>query len=313
MCPRHEPVLLAEVLEALNPQPGQTVVDVTVGAGGHAWAIGQCLAGRGRLIGLDRDAQMLSLAQRRLEPLGDMVTLVHSPFSRLGQVLSELGIGAVDAVLADLGVASDQLDAAERGFSFQQSGPLDMRMDGRQRLRAWEIVNRWDAARLEEVLRTFGQERFGRRIARRIVETRKRQPIETTEQLARVVVSAVGRGSKGRRRIHPATRTFQAIRIAVNDELAELERLLGQLPDVVRPGGVAAVISFHSLEDRLVKQAFTKSPQTWTPLWKGPRVASREEVCRNPRARSAKLRSARRRATDRTAGFSSSEDGTPLQ
>jgi 16S rRNA (cytosine1402-N4)-methyltransferase len=288
--PRHIPVMPEEVLGFLMPRPGQTVVDATVGAGGHSRLILEHLGPTGRLIGLDQDEAMLELARARL---GNGVQLVHANFDQMPRVLREMGIAAVDGVLADLGVCSDQIDAAERGFSFQQAGPLDMRLDPSQMETARELLYRLEARDLADIFWEYGEERFSRRIARKIVETRQRTPIETTDQLADLVRRCIPR-SRGRRpAIDPATRIFQALRIAVNDELGALDRLLAGLPATVRPGGRAVVISFHSLEDRRVKQTF-KERATWEALTKKPIQAGEEELRTNPRARSAKLRAARR-------------------
>jgi 16S rRNA (cytosine1402-N4)-methyltransferase len=280
----------AEVLALLDPQPGQVVVDATVGAGGHTRLLAERVGPTGRVIGLDRDAAMLDLARPRLAGLP--VTLVQGGFERLWAVLNDLGVETVDAVLADLGVCSDQLDAAERGFSFSTSGPLDMRMNRDEGEPAGSLLRWMNERELADLFYTLGEERHSRRVARKIVEARQRQPLETTEQLAELVRRCVPR-AKGRHPIDPATRVFQALRIAVNDELRSLERLLADLPRCLRPGGRAAVISFHSLEDRRVKRAF-KDRTTWEPLTKKPVTASEEETRSNPRARSAKLRAARR-------------------
>src|SRR5947207_1410449 len=249
--PRHVPVLPAEVLDLLKPAVGQIFVDCTVGAGGHSRLLAERLQPGGRLIGLDRDQTMLDLARPRLAGLP--VTLLHAGFDRLGEVLEELKIATVDGVLADLGFSSDQMDAPERGFSFQQTGPLDMRLDRAEGETAAELINRLNERDLADIIYQYGEERFSRRIARKIVEVRQRTPFETTEQLAELVRRCVpGRGQ----RIDPATRTFQALRIAVNDELGALDRLLQTLPQCVRPGGRVGIISFHSLEDRRVKHAF---------------------------------------------------------
>jgi 16S rRNA (cytosine1402-N4)-methyltransferase len=291
--PRHLSVLPAEVMAALDPQPGQVFVDATVGAGGHSRLLAERLGPTGRLIGLDRDASMLALAAPRLEGLP--VTLLQGNFGELPEALSRLGVMAVDGVLADLGVCSDQLDAAERGFSFGQSAPLDMRLDADDGETAAALLRRLSERELADLIWTYGEERFSRRIARRIVETRKSSPLETTDQLAELVRRCVPRpprkGAWKKAPIDPATRTFQALRIAVNDELGALERLLAALPECLRPGGRAALISFHSLEDRRVKQAF-RDRTRWQELTRKPVQAGEEEVARNPRARSAKLRAA---------------------
>jgi 16S rRNA (cytosine1402-N4)-methyltransferase len=299
--PRHVSVLPAEVLQFLAPAPGQVLVDATVGAGGHTRLLAERIGPTGRVIGLDRDAAMLDLARPRLAGLP--VTLVHADFDQLRRVLADLGLTTVDAVLADLGVCSDQLDVAARGFSFQQEGPLDMRLDPSQGEPASALLQRLNERDLADLIYQYGEERYSRRIARKIVETRRRAPLATTEQLAQLVRSCVprprGKGPRGKRgpTIDPATRVFQALRIAVNDELGALERLLGVLPACVRPGGRAVLISFHSLEDRRVKQAF-RERQTWEVLTPKPVQATEEELRNNPRSRSAKLRAARRRLPD---------------
>lgn len=290
---RHIAVLPAEVLAALNPQPGQVIVDATVGVGGHTRLLAERLLPAGQLIGLDQDSAMLERASKRLAGLP--VTLVQANFDRLRQVLNELAIEVVDGVLADLGVCSDQLDEAGRGFSFSQPGPLDMRMDPSAGETAGDLLRRLNERDLADLIYEYGEERYSRRIARRIVEERQRQPLETTEQLAELVRRCVPwpRGSR-RQTIDPATRVFQALRIAVNDELGALDRLLEALPGCVKPGGRAVVISFHSLEDRRVKQAF-RQKDVWQALTKKPVMAGEDEVRHNPRARSAKMRAASRR------------------
>jgi len=293
--PRHVSVLPSEVLNALDPRPGQVIVDATLGAGGHARLLAERLGATGRLIGLDRDPAMLALARKRLTGLP--VTFVQANFDGLRDVLDELGIEAVDGVLADLGFCSDQLEDGGRGLSFSQAGPLDMRLDPSEGEPASELLRRLDERELADLIYEYGEERFSRRIARKIVEVRKQAPLETTEQLAELVRRCVPRpprqGYRKRPPIDPATRVFQALRIAVNDELESLDRLLAALPRCVKPGGVAVVISFHSLEDRRVKWAF-RDRTKWDVLTKKPVVAGEEEERNNPRARSAKLRAARR-------------------
>ena len=288
--PRHVSVLPAEVLAALEPAPGQVIVDATTGVGGHARLLAERIVPGGRLIALDQDPAMLDLARLRLAELP--VTLIRSGFGRLRRVLDELGLERVDAVLADLGVCSDQLDKTARGLTFSKPGPLDMRMDPDSGETAADLIRRLPERELADLIYEYGEERHSRRVARRIVEERKRAPIETTEQLADLVRGCVPRsgGPRGKG-IDPATRTFQALRIAVNDELGELERLLAVLPRCVRPGGRAAIISFHSLEDRRVKHAF-RERTLWEALTKKPVQAGEEEERVNPRARSAKMRAA---------------------
>jgi len=281
--PRHAPVLPAETIRLLDPQPGQAWVDCTVGAGGHSRLLAEKVGPTGRLIGLDQDPTMLDLARPRLAGLP--VTLVHANFDQLPGVLANLGTDAVDGVLADLGFASDQIEQAARGFSFRDDGPLDMRLDPAAGETAADLVNRLSEKSLADVFWEYGEERHSRRVARKIVERRKAKPFATTADLADVVRSCVPRSGG----IDPATRVFQALRVAVNDELGALDRLLAALPRVVKPGGRAGVISFHSLEDRRVKQAF-RVREVWEPVTKKPVEAGDEEVARNPRARSAKLR-----------------------
>ena len=285
--PRHVPVLAVEVLNLADPQPSQTWVDCTVGGGSHSRLIAQRLGTGGRLIGLDQDPTMLDRARPVLEGLP--VTLVHANFDQLSDVLRNLGIERVDGVLADLGFASDQMDERTRGLSFREDGPLDMRLDPTGGSTAADLVNAMSEEALADVFYEFGEERKSRRVAKKIVERRAVKPFTTTADLADIVRRCVPRSGS----IDPATRVFQALRIAVNDELGVLDRLLAMLPEIVKPGGKAAIISFHSLEDRRVKQAF-KIADAWKPLTKKPVLAGDEEVSRNPRARSAKLRVAER-------------------
>jgi 16S rRNA (cytosine1402-N4)-methyltransferase len=288
--PVHVPVLAAEVLHYLDPRPGQTIVDLTVGGGSHTRLLAQRVVPGGRVIGLDQDPSMLQLAERRLRDLP--ILLMHRNFEDLPAVLRELNAPAADAVLADLGFASDQLADPMRGLSFQEDGPLDMRLDPTRGEPARTLLKRLPERELADIFWRYGEERYSRRVARKVVEMRKDTPVTTTGQLAELVRSCVPRPRGHRHVIDPATRVFQALRIAVNDELGALERLLQWLPDCVRPGGRVAIISFHSLEDRLVKQAFRKSPELFRELTRKPVQAGEEEIRRNPRARSAKLRAA---------------------
>jgi 16S rRNA (cytosine1402-N4)-methyltransferase len=282
----HVPVLLNEVMEYLDLKPGLVVVDGTVGAGGHAREIVKRIAPGGRLIGLDRDPMMLSHAGTAL-PSRD-VELVHASYAELDDVLSERGMASVDRVLVDLGLSSDQLADAARGFSFDSDAGLDMRFDTSRGESAQELVNHAETEELARILYEYGEERHSRRIARRIVE---RRPLRTAAQLSDAVCSALPKG-RGWSRIHPATRVFQALRIAVNGELDHLKALLAeQLPRCLAAGGRAVVISFHSLEDRLVKQAF-RDRAHWENLTRKPVTAGEDEQQANPRARSAKLRAA---------------------
>jgi 16S rRNA (cytosine1402-N4)-methyltransferase len=284
----HIPVLVAEVLDYLAPQPGQVIADCTVGGGGHTRLLAERVVPGGRVIGLDQDARMLELARPRLANLP--VTLVHRNFEDLLEVLRELGIPQIDAILADVGFSSDQLADPARGLSFVHDGPLDMRLDTSRGEPASAMLRRLHEHELADIFWRYGEERHSRRVAKRIVETRKKLPLATTAELADLVRSCVPR-SRGHA-IDPATRVFQALRIAVNDELGALERLLDALPRCLKPGGRAALISFHSLEDRLVKRAF-RNREVFEELTRKPIQASDAEIARNPRARSAKLRVAR--------------------
>ena len=286
--PRHAPVLPAETLRLLDPKPGETWVDCTVGAGGHSRLIAERLGAAGRLIGLDQDPTMLAIARERLAGLP--VELVHANFDQIAEVLANRGAGRVDGLLADVGFASDQMENPARGLSFRADGPLDMRLDPTSGATAAEYVNELSEAALADVIFEYGEERHSRRVARKIVERRKVRPFETTADLADVVRSCVPRSGN----IDPATRVFQALRIAVNDELGALDRLLAALPKVVRPGGRVGIISFHSLEDRRVKHTL-RDRDVWEPVTKKPVEASDEEQAANPRSRSAKLRVAIRR------------------
>lgn len=286
----HRPVLLAEVLHDLRPRGGGLYVDATLGPGGHAEAI-LAAAPSARVVGLDRDAASLTVARQRLGLFGDRVLLHQADFRDLARVAATLGIEAVDGILFDLGLSSFQLERSRRGFAFQADEPLDMRFDAAQPLTAAEIVRRAPEPELVRILREYGEERAARRIARRIVEVRRRGPIATTGALAGLVAAAIPARERSRR-IHPATRTFQALRIAVNDELTALEAALPQAAALLGRGGRLAVISFHSLEDRIVKTTFRRlaAGGDWRVLTPKPVVPSRAEIDANPRARSAKLR-----------------------
>jgi 16S rRNA (cytosine1402-N4)-methyltransferase len=289
MVPLHVPVLLQEVLTWLDPRPGGLYVDATVGTGGHAEAILERILPGGRLVGLDRDPEALAVARRRLERFGEAVQLVQANFADLHYVLRALGIARVQGVLMDLGVSGLQLAAPHRGFSFRLAGPLDMRMDPASPVTAADLVNRLSEKELAELLRRYGEEPFAPRIAREIV---RRRPLSTTQELREAILRAVPRRAWPRR-VDVATRTFQALRIAVNRELEALEQALPQAAEVLGPGGRLVVISFHSLEDRIVKHTLrrAKSLRVLTPK---PIRPSPEEVRRNPHARSARLRAAER-------------------
>jgi 16S rRNA (cytosine1402-N4)-methyltransferase len=298
---RHVPVLLQTAIRMLNVRAGGVVVDATLGYAGHAGEIARRLGAEGTLIGFDRDPEALALAQERLEALRQelgaempRVILHDVEFSRAKEMLAGDGLPRVDGVLADFGVSSMQLDEAERGFSFQADGPLDMRMNPREGATAEQVVNHMGEKELADVIYEFGEERRSRRIARAIVRSR---PVTKTAQLARIVAAAAG-AMKGER-IHPATRTFQALRIFVNGELSEIDALLAAAPELLKPGGRLVAISFHSLEDRRVKDALREGARQgiWEVLTRKPLTAEAEDegLDRNPRARSAKLRAAERK------------------
>jgi 16S rRNA (cytosine1402-N4)-methyltransferase len=287
----HTPVLLKEVLEWLRIRPDGTYIDATLGAGGHSEAIARRLSS-GRLISLDRDAQALELARERLESFRETVKLVRSPFSRIAEVAQELGIPPADGVLADLGVSSMQLEQAARGFSFREAAALDMRMDtANDELTADEIVNRWSEKEIADLLYREADEHDSRRIAKAIVRAR---PLRDTAHLATTVAGA--RKQWGRQRLHPATKTFLALRIAVNREMEELGQFLSRTPATMNPGGRWVVLSYHSREDRLVKHAFQEGERRGTlrVLTRHVIQPTEEEMARNPRSRSAKLRCAER-------------------
>ncbi len=309
---RHVPVLLHEVLDALDPQPGGRYLDGTLGLGGHAEAVLRRAGEGARLVGLDRDGEALELARERLAPFGDRVSLAQNSYSRFGDVLGELGWDLVDGVLLDLGVSSLQLDEAERGFSFLHDGPLDMRMGGAfGAAPAASLVNKGSFERLKRVIARYGEEPLAGRIVRAILEARRQAPIETTGRLAAIVEQAYPAKMRAKARNHPATRTFQALRMEVNQELDELQAFLGDIPAHVRAGGRIVIISFHSLEDRIVKRAFRAEAKgcicpprqplctcgrlpRLEILTKKPVMATEAEMEANPRARSAKMRAARR-------------------
>lgn len=300
----HIPVLAEAVVEGLGCRPGGVYVDCTVGYGGHAALILERSAPDGQLIGLDQDEAALRAAGERLRSYTGRVRLVRGNFQELKQQLRSMGVAEVDGVMFDLGVSSAQLDEPARGFSFLADGPLDMRMDQRASLTAAVLVNDLPEQELADLIYRYGEERYSRRIARGIVRTRAIRPFATTLELASAIREAVPPPYR-RGRIHCATRTFQALRIAVNRELDLLEGALRDATDVLAPGGRLCVISFHSLEDRIAKQTFRALSRGEAPclsvLTKKPIVASEEERADNPRARSAKLRIAERLAVGRAA------------
>ena len=295
--PRHIPVMSEEVLFWLARKGSRTYLDCTVGYSGHAEKILEASGPGSRLIGLDRDAAAISASRKRLARFGDRAVLLHGHFMDLKQHLTANGIGQVDGILFDLGVSSLQLEEPARGFSFQVDGPLDMRMDQSMSGTAADLVNQWPEAQLADAIFQFGEERFSRRIARGIVRARERHALATTKELVSVIEGAVPANYR-HGRLHCATRTFQAIRIAVNQELDCLEPALRDATDVLSPGGRLCVISFHSLEDRIVKHTLRalsgKDDPALVVLTKKPQIPTREESDRNPRSRSAKLRAAQR-------------------
>jgi 16S rRNA (cytosine1402-N4)-methyltransferase len=302
----HVPVLLSEAIDGLALAPGSDCIDGTLGGAGHAAALLSATAPNGRLLGLDADPEAIRRAQARLAKFGERAVVVQANFRDIAAVAVLHGFARVEAVLLDLGISSNQLASADRGFSFQTNGPLDMRLDPRSPLTAGEIVNEWTADELADVLYRYGDESQSRRLARAIVAAR---PLDTTTELAGVVSRSVAR--RGYHRIHPATKVFQALRIAVNDELGALEAVLSQVPGLLKPGGRFAVITFHSLEDRIVKQFVQREVRdcvcppdfpvcrcehkaTLRAITGRPVGPSAAEIRANPRSRSAKLRIAER-------------------
>lgn len=298
---RHFPVLCAEVLSWLLREGAQVFLDCTVGYSGHAEQLLDSSGPGGRLLGIDRDKSAIKASRQRLSRFGGRAILIHGHFVELKQELSNHGFTSVDGVVFDLGVSSPQLDEPIRGFSFQTDGPLDMRMDQSMPVTAADLVNRWHEAELADAIYQFGEERYSRRIARGIVRARKRQALATTNELVAVIEGAVPAHYR-HGRVHCATRTFQALRIAVNQELEHLEPALRDAADVLAPGGRLCVISFHSLEDRIVKRTFRslagERNAPWVVLTKKPQLPTQDEMDRNPRARSAKLRVLERRSQE---------------
>jgi 16S rRNA (cytosine1402-N4)-methyltransferase len=287
----HVPVLLKEAIDFLAIKRGGTYIDATVGLGGHSFEIAKRLGAPGHLIGLDKDPAALDIARAKLQGADwPLITLLHRSFAEIAR---DQRPATIDGILADIGVSSLHLNDAARGFSFQAEGPLDMRMNPQAELTAEQVVNQVDEVTLADLIYEFGEERRSRRIARAIVRSR---PIRTTAQLADVVSAAARPMNQAERRIHPATRTFQAIRIFVNHELNDLRALLDAAPQVLKPGGRLVIISFHSLEDRIVKDALRDAVKQgyYKLLTKKPVTAREEEIDRNPRSRSAKLRAAER-------------------
>ncbi len=289
--------MVDEVTHHLNIQPGHTIVDGTLGGGGHCRALAHLVGNQGRVVGLDRDPLAITRAEQQLAGLP--VLVAQASYCELPEILNEIDCQGVDGVLLDLGFSSDQLEDPDRGFSFLSDGPLDLRFDPASGKPAWQFLNQLTEHQIADLIYEFGEERFSRRIARRIVTRRKSQPLRTARELAELVRTCVPRSKKNT--IDPATRTFQALRIYVNEELDRLEKALQILPQCLLPGGTLAIISFHSLEDRKVKQAFREHPQLEI-ITKKPIVPTTTEQESNPRSRSAKLRVARRSTDDDNVG-----------
>ena len=287
----HNPVLAREVISFLNPAPGQIIVDATIGGAGHSEQILQRIIPGGMLIGIDRDEETLRLASERLKPFEGSFKLINKNFKHLKETLKDIGVGKVNGIIFDLGISSIQMEAWQRGFSIKNDGPLDMRMDRNQALTAKDLVNRLSEIELSDIIREFGEERFHRRIAKRIVEERKKKEINTTAELTEVILKSLPY-RRNKYKIHPATRAFQALRIRVNDELGSISHALEESPDVLEKTARICVISFHSLEDRIVKNRFKefKAKGIFKVLTKKPLTADENEMITNPRSRSAKLR-----------------------
>ena len=307
--PRHFSVLLNECIENLNIKPDGVYLDGTLGLGGHSYQIASRLS-TGHLICIDRDETAIERAGKRLAAFGDKITFVHGNFCDAADIIDRLGISGVDGMLFDLGVSSPQLDEIERGFSYMGDAPLDMRMDASESLTAYDIVNTWDENRLNRILWDYGEERYARRISAAIISHRARKPIETTLELVDIIKGAMPAAAL-REKQHPAKRSFQAIRIAVNDELGSISRMMETAPDKLNKGGRLCVISFHSLEDRIIKSGIAsrengctcprEAPictcgfkQTLKSVYRKPILPTEEELEANPRSRSAKLRVAER-------------------
>lgn len=295
----HQPVLVREVLEALKIRSDGVYLDGTVGAGGHAFQILESLGEGGRLLGIDRDREILKIASARLETYGKRKFLLQESYENLEYMCQSAGVERVDGILLDLGVSSLQLDQAERGFSFLREAPLDMRMDPEEGRSAQEVLAQVSQKELEKIFRSLGEEPFSGRIARVIVETRRQHPIRTTQDLSDLILQAIPRRfSSGYQRLHPATRVFQALRIFVNRELERLESFLNKAPNFLSVGGRLVILSYHSLEDRLVKNYFRDwgKKGVLKRVTKKPMGASEEEKEKNPRSRSVKMRVAERMA-----------------
>jgi 16S rRNA (cytosine1402-N4)-methyltransferase len=301
----HKPVLLAEALHYLDLSSGSKIVDCTIGGAGHAVEVMKILGNKGTLLGLDLDDEALNVAKEVLAPFSQQIILIKGNFKDLDSILKEHEIGLVDGIFFDLGISSHQIDKAERGFSFQKDGPLDMRMDNRQALKASDVINQYKREEIEKILKDFGEERYAKKISRKIVERRDKKRLRTTKELEEVIRGIIS-GSK-KEKINPATRTFQAIRIEVNKELKNLKEGLNEAIECIRKGGRIVVISYHSIEDRIVKETFKRAEKGCVcppdfpkcvcnkvslvkVITKKPVRPSVDEVKENPRARSAKLR-----------------------
>jgi 16S rRNA (cytosine1402-N4)-methyltransferase len=306
----HEPVMVKEVINLLRPRPGEIYVDATLGLGGHTEAILECSYSRAKVIGFDIDDEAISFAKNRLSRFDSQIVFVNRNFSQIDVALKELGVDRMDGIVADLGMSSFQIEGSGRGFSFLRDEPLDMRMDPRLRFTARDLVNEMGEEEISKILKLYGEERWAKKISKEIAKSRREKPIETTHQLADIVSAAIPKKFHPLG-IHPATRTFQALRISVNNELEDLENFLEKAVPILNVGGRIVVISFHSLEDRLVKNAFRRfaSPCICPPemprcgcgkksilkiLTRSSLRPSVEEIRRNPRARSAKLRGGER-------------------
>ena len=293
----HFPVLLREIIDYLDPETGDVILDATLGGGGHAIEILKKILPGGKLIALDRDPEAIERARPRLEGFKDNITYINDDFRNIDGILVRAGEGRVDGAVFDLGISSFQIDDGGRGFSFLEEGPLDMRFDIRQRLSAGDVVNRFGKEELADIIKKYGEERHAGLLAGAIVEARKKKRIKTTKELSDIICRAIGRKYR-RQRLHYAARTFQALRIYVNDELAAVEEGVGKTVFHLRPGSRICVISFHSLEDRIIKNIFRAMAKSGeiAILTKKPVRPGREEIRANPRSRSAKLRVAERMA-----------------
>nr|MBU1328399.1 16S rRNA (cytosine(1402)-N(4))-methyltransferase RsmH [Candidatus Omnitrophota bacterium] len=287
----HNPVLAREVISFLNPAPGEIIVDATIGGAGHSEQILHKITPGGMLIGIDRDEETLRLASERLRPFEGSFKLINKNFKYLKEILKDIGVSKANGIIFDMGISSIQMEAWQRGFSIKMDGPLDMRMDRNQRLTAKDLVNGLSERELSIIIKDLGEERFHGRIARRIVEERRKKEISTTAELTEVILRSLPYVNN-KYKIHPATRTFQALRIKTNDELDSISEALMELPEALEKGARACVISFHSLEDRIAKHTFKKfkAEGIFNILTKKPIVADENEVIANPRSRSAKLR-----------------------